>query len=82
MASAGVSPASDVMARVEYRGVAGVGQGLGHRGVLLVKEIGEKKMMSRGSAVQAREEGRGGRIELMVPCTKIPSKQVKYTSNA
>ena len=46
MASAGVSPALDVMARVEYRGVAGVGQGLGHRGVLLVKEIGEKKMMA------------------------------------
>ncbi|EMS47532.1 hypothetical protein TRIUR3_15545 [Triticum urartu] len=34
------------MARVEYRGVAGIGQGLGHRGVLLVKEIGEKKMMA------------------------------------
>ena len=46
VASVGVSPASDVMARVEYRGVAGVGQGLGHRGVLLVKEIGEKKMMA------------------------------------
>ena len=46
VASAGVSPVSNVMARAEYRGVAGVGQGPGHRGVLLVKEIGDKKMMA------------------------------------
>ena len=35
-------------ARAEYRGVAGVGQGLGHIGVLLVKGIGEKMMAARG----------------------------------
>ena len=62
VASAGVSPASDVMARVEYRGVAGVGQGLGHRGVLLVKEIGEKKMMAARGHMRAGVEriGRPG----------------------
>ena len=52
----------DVMAGVEYRGVAGVGQGLGHRGVLLVKEIGEKKMMAARGHMRAGVEriGRPG----------------------